>query len=154
LHQASHIDVALSDDTVEGSDDALIILLLMQHRDLRLLGGNVRLGYANCRLLRLEPEPVRIALLRGHPPFFDQRLVALPGHVRKIRIGLVLAQRRLRLAEVGLRLLDLMVELWSGDLGEKLALLDVVADVDIALVDIAAGAGEDVRFGKRGGGAG
>ena len=46
-----------------------------------------------------------------------------------------------------------MIELGRGDLREKLALLDVVADIDVALVDIAAGTGEDVCRGKgRGGG--
>ena len=46
-----------------------------------------------------------------------------------------------------------MIEFRRGDLSQKLAILDAVADVDVALVDIAAGAGEDVGLGESRGGA-
>jgi hypothetical protein len=41
-----------------------------------------------------------------------------------------------------------MLDLRRGDVGEEVAFLDIVADVDVALVDIAAGAREDIRLGK------
>ena len=46
-----------------------------------------------------------------------------------------------------------MIELGRGDLGQQLARLDVVADIDLALVDVAAGAGKDIGGGegRRGG---
>ena len=38
-----------------------------------------------------------------------------------------------------------MIELGGDDFRQQLSLLDVIADVDVSLVDVAAGAGEDVR---------
>ena len=58
---------------------------------------------------------------------------------------MLLLQRGFGLLERGLGLRDLMIELGRRDLGQKLACLDAVADIDIALVDIAAGPREDVR---------
>src|SRR4029078_1402498 len=43
-----------------------------------------------------------------------------------------------------------MLDLRCGDMRKQLAGLHVVADIDVALVDITAGAGEDVGLGERG----
>ena len=55
---------------------------------------------------------------------------------------------RFGLLQRGLRLRDLVIELWRGDLGQKLPCLDAIADIDIALVDIAAGPRKDVGGGE------
>src|SRR5262245_50606843 len=44
-----------------------------------------------------------------------------------------------------------MIELGSDDLRQQLPLLDAIPDIDLALLDVAAGAGEDVGDRERGG---
>ena len=46
----------------------------------------------------------------------------------------------------GLGLLDLLVQLGSFDLGQHLPFLDAVADIDVALADVAAGARQHRRL--------
>jgi len=105
-------------------------------------------------LLRLQILNVDGALLRGQPALADQRAVTIPGHFCKFAVGLRLLQRRLQLTQRGLGLRDLVVEFGSDDLRQQLSRLHLVADVDFALGDIAAGAGEDIcsRERRRGGG--
>ena len=81
----------------------------------------------------------------------DQWTVASPGHPRELLVRLRLLHRRLELRKRRLGLGDLVVELRGDDLHQQLPLLHVIADVDIALVDIAAGASEYVGDRKRGG---
>src|SRR5467141_3595203 len=52
-HQAAVVDVALCDHAVEWRHDALVGLLLLEDSNLRLLGGAIRLSYADRCLLRL-----------------------------------------------------------------------------------------------------
>jgi hypothetical protein len=48
-----------------------------------------------------------------------------------------------------LGLLNLMLDLRCGDMRKQLAGLHVVTDINVALVDIAAGAGEDIGLSER-----
>ena len=57
---------------------------------------------------------------------------------------LILLPRLISLLQTVLKLGDLVLDLGRGDLGEELAGLDVIADIDIALQHIAAGAPVDV----------
>ncbi len=154
MHQVPHVDIALGDDTIERGDDALIGLLLIKHLQLRLLRHHVGLGNAECGLPRMKREPVDIALLRGDPAFFDEPLVPVPRHLRQVPVCLRLFHRRPELNQRGLRLGDLMIELRRDDLGQQLPLFHAIADVGVALVDIAARAGVHIRNGERGGGCG
>ena len=96
LHQAADVDVALGDDAVERRDDALIGLLLVQHVELRLLGDDVGLRDARPRLPGACSVCSSIgALLLRQPALLDQRLVAIPGDLRKLAVRLRLLQRRL-----------------------------------------------------------
>ena len=76
--------------------------------------------------------------------------LALPSS----RLALRLLQRCLELRQGGFGLGDLMVELGRGDLGQQLALLDRVADIDVAPGDVAGRARVDVGGRKRAGRAG
>ena len=58
--------------------------------------------------------------------------------------GLGLEQRRLVLAELGLRLGELLIEVGRGDAHQQVALVHPAADIDAALGDVAGGAGKDV----------
>ena len=145
LHEVTHVDVALSDDSVERRNDALIGLLLAQDQELRRLRRHVGFRNAPGSLLRLKSEAVDIALLRGDPTFADQGAVPLPRHLCETPVRLRLLNRRLELAQRGLRLHDLVIELRSRDLRQQLPFPDAVADIDVALVDVAARASKDVR---------
>ena len=76
----------------------------------------------------------------GQPALLHQRPVAIPRDLGKLPVRLSLLQRRLELTERRLRLCDLMIELRCYDFGQQLPCLHVVADIDLALVDVAAGA--------------
>src|SRR4029077_16199980 len=94
LDEASHVDIALGDDTVKWRDHALIILLLQQNVELLLLGDEVRLRDADRRGLGIYRLLVDGALLLRQPALVDQRLVAAPGDIRKIGARLRLTQSR------------------------------------------------------------
>ena len=86
LHQASHVDIALGDDAVEWRDHALIILLLLQHVELRLLRDDVGLRDADRRV------PAHCSVCWSTvpcccvtQPLSHQRLVAAPGDIRQDR---------------------------------------------------------------------
>ena len=87
-------------------------------------------------------------------PFWTSGLVAVPGDLGEIAIGFGLLQRGLHLRERPLRLRDLMLELGGGDLHQQLPGLDVAADVDVALGDVAARPGVDIGLLEGFGGAG
>ena len=91
LHQAAVVDVALGDDAVERRHHALIGLLLVEHPELGLLGGDIRLGHRDRRLLRLQGQAIVVALLRGEPSLLDQLAVAVPGDLGEFPAGLRLA---------------------------------------------------------------
>ncbi len=64
-------------------------------------------------------------------------------------VGLVLRHRGDRLRELGLGLQELLIDLGDVDLGEQRPLVDLVADVDQPLVDVAIGARDDGRLLER-----
>ena len=152
LHQAADVDVALGDDAVERGDDALVGLLLIEHLEQGLLRRHVALRNADRGLSRPQGQSVGISLLRGHPTLVDQRAVAVPGHLCEILVRVRLLQGCLVLDQRSLGLGDLVVELRDADLRQQLSCLHPIADVGAALVDVAAGAGIDIRRGKRQGG--
>ncbi|MGY4374615.1 hypothetical protein ACVWZ3_002254 [Bradyrhizobium sp. i1.3.6] len=108
------------------------------------------LGDTDGRLLCTQGETIVVALLCRQPALLDQIAVArigdvgeLPARLRLLQGGLVLGQRRLGLG-------DLLVELRSGDCREKIAFLDPIADIHVALFDIATGPREDIGCLERG----
>ena len=72
LHQGADIDVALRDDAVEGSDHALVGLLLIEHAQLRFLRHDIGLRDVNRRISCLQGQAIGIALLRGDPALLHQ----------------------------------------------------------------------------------
>lgn len=70
------------------------------------------------------------------------------GHLGQLTVGLRLGQGPSKLSQGRVGLRNLVIELWRDDLGQQLALLDVVSNVDLALGDIAAGAREDIGAGE------
>jgi hypothetical protein len=87
----------------------------------------------------LQIEPVIVALLFGRPALHDEARRTLVGGAGKLGIGLRLGERRLELGELRARLGKLLVELGRCDGGEQAAGLDMGADVDRAVDDIAGG---------------
>ncbi len=79
-------------------------------------------------------------------PSIDQGSVAVPGHLRELEVGLRLLQRRLELIERRLVLRNLVIELRHRQLRQQFSCLDAIADVDVALGDVAGRAGIDVRL--------
>ena len=71
--------------------------------------------------------------------------VAIVGDLREIPACLRLLQRRLVLAERGLGLSDLVIELRSRNLRQQIAGLHTIADIDLARLDVAVGARKDIR---------
>jgi hypothetical protein len=69
----------------------------------------------------------------------------VPGHLHKLYVGPRLLQRCFELSESRLVLRNLVIELWNRQLGKHFARLNPIADVDVALDDIAGGASKDVR---------
>src|SRR5205085_10753582 len=67
-----------------------------------------------------------------------------PGNTRRRAFRFVLAYRRLSLLQAILKLGDLGLDLGRSDLGEELPGFDVIADIDIALQHIAAGARKNI----------
>src|SRR6185312_8105676 len=67
-----------------------------------------------------------------------ERLVAIRRRARVVAVRYRLLDRSLRGGELRARLADLRVELRRVDLGEQLAFLDLVADVDEPAADVAA----------------
>lgn len=149
LDEAADVDVAPGNDAVERRDHALIVLLLAQYLPLRLLRRDVGLGDAKGGFLRLERLHVADTLLLRCPTLADERIVALPGHSCQIQGDLRLLLRRLQLRQRGFCLSYLVIKLGSGDLNQRLPFLYRIADIHVALVDIAARASEDVRGGER-----
>ncbi len=80
---------------------------------------------------------VGVNVLPRHSAFRDQRVVPIVSQPRHVAIGFALLQIRLRLFQRGLRLfhiglclLYLMIELGRFNLGENLAFLHAIADID------------------------
>ena len=144
LHQAAVVDVALGDHAVERRDDALVGLLLLEYPNLGFLGGNIRLGHAHRGLLRLQGQAIVVALLKREPSLLDQIAVARIGDLGELTACLGLLQRRLVLGQRRLGLRNLVVEFRRGDFRQQGSGLDPIADVDVALFDVAAGARENI----------
>ena len=100
-----------------------------------------------------EREAIGVALLRRHPSFLDQVAVAIVGDLREIPARLRLLQRRLVLAQRRLSLSNLVIEFGRRDLRQQIAGLHMIADIDLARLDVAVGASEDIgrreREGRR-----
>ena len=77
-----------------------------------------------------------VGLLLGDGVLFEEVLVALGGGVGEREVGL-------RALEVGLRDLELLIDLGGFDDGHELALRDVLADVDEQFFEVAVGASVD-----------
>ena len=108
VDEVADIGVARGDDAVEGSVDFLEGLELLEAADVGfggvdggLLGGCVAHGH--------------VGLLLGDGVGFEEVLIALRGGVGEIEVGL-------RALEIGLRDLQLLVELGGFDDGHQLAL--------------------------------
>ena len=145
LHQAAVVDVALRDHTVERRHHTLVGLLLLEYSNLGLLGCNIRLRHAHRGLLRLQGQAIIVALLERQPSLFDEIAVARIGDLGEVAACLRLLQRGLVLGQRRLGLRNLVVEFGGGNVRQQGAGLDLIADVDVALLDVAAGAREDVR---------
>ena len=103
-------------------------------------------GNRNRGFLRLEVQPVGVALLLGDPALLDQLAVAVPGNLSEIPVGLCLLQRGLHLRESSLGLRNLMLDFRGRYLDQQIPGLDLAADVDGTLGDITARAGIDVSL--------
>ena len=91
--------------------------------------------------LAAAPLDGRVGLLLGDGVGLEEVLIAGGGGVGEIEVGL-------RALEVGLGDLELLVDLGGFDGGHELALSDVGADVEVPLLEVAAGAGVDGRVGE------
>ena len=151
LHQAANIDVALGDDAVERGDDQGVAPVLTELFEQVLLGGDVLLRGGDCGLVSFYGLDVNRALLLGRPALVDQRTVSVPGHLRKLYIGLRLLKRRFELSERCFVLRNLVIELRHRELRQHVARLDAIANIDVALGDITGRAGKDIRVRKCGG---
>src|SRR5713226_886630 len=97
------------------------------------------------RLLRLQGQAIVVALLKREPSLLDQIAVARVGDLGEFSACLGLLQCRLALGQRRSGLRNLVVELRGGNVRQQSSGLDPVADVDVALFDVAAGAREDIR---------
>src|SRR4029077_8703867 len=93
LYQTADIDVALGDDAVKRGDHALVGLLLVQHAQLRVLRGDIRLSDRDSSGPRLESQAIGVALLQGNPAFLNKRIVAIPRDLGKVASGFCLIKR-------------------------------------------------------------
>ena len=163
IHQRAGIDVAHGDDAGKRSAYRLVALQLVEPREIRLCGGGVapRRGHGlperlNAGLLRCELGLVRVIVLPRYHSLCQQVGVALRVDLGEVGVGLPLFQRGFGLLHVavglvdgGSGLLDLLLEFGGLDLGQHLAGVHAVADIHIALADVAAGAREHRRFRDR-----
>src|SRR5712672_2376029 len=97
-------------------------------------------------LLGLKSISIGVALLPRHPALIDEYRVASPGDLGQRAVGFILPRRRLELLHVVLKLSNLVINFGGSDLREELPSLDVIADIDIALQHITAGARIHVRL--------
>ena len=104
-------------------------------------------------MLRLQGQPIVVALLEREPSLLDQLAITPIGDFGELTACLCLLQCRLVLGQRRLGLRNLVVEFGGGDIRQQRSRLDPIADIDVALLDVAVGAREDVRClkGRRGG---
>jgi hypothetical protein len=107
-------------------------LELPQPRHVRLRGGHGR-------LLGGSVADLLVRLLRRHGIGLQQRLPALRRALRELAVGLAREQ-------IGLGLVELVVDVGRVELGQELALLHRRADIGVPALHIAAGAGIDRRL--------
>ena len=138
LDQAAIVDVALGDDAVERRHHALIGLVLEQHLELGLLGADVRLGHRDGGLLRLQVQPFGVALLLVTQPLSSSLLSRPQVTLAISRLAWAWLRAAWFWASVACACAIWWSSSWRRYLGEKLPGLDVIADVDIALGNVAA----------------
>ena len=95
-------------------------------------------------LLGLIVVPIGVGLFLRRPAVLGKDGNAPAGDICRRALRLVLAYRRLGLLETVLKLRNLRLNFRCRDLGEELSGLDVIADIDVALRHIAAGARKDI----------
>ncbi len=129
VDEGADVGIARGDDAVERGDDALVALQLLEAADVGLLrGGGGFFGG--------EVAGDLVGLLHGDGVLGDERLPADVGGGGELLVGL-------RALEVGLSLLELLVEFGRLDGGEEFALMHVLADVGEPLLHVAVGARVD-----------
>ena len=117
----------------------LIDLLLVVILKLLLRRRGIVLS-RRCRvLLRLKAVPIGVVQLLRRPPLVGKGGNTLAGDICRRALGFILALRFLGLLRAVLILGNLGLDFGCSDLGEKLPGFDAIADIDIALRDIAAG---------------
>ena len=95
-----------------------------------------------------------VVILFGDYATAQQVAHAAGGEARQVLIGAALLDGGFGLLHVALRLIDggvglqdLLIEFRGFDFGHHLSGLHAVADIDVALADVAGGAGQDRGFG-------
>src|SRR5262249_25497189 len=78
------------------------------------------------------------------PSLLNQGAVAIVGDLCEISAGLRLLQRRLVLGQRSLSLCNLVIEFGRPDLRQQIARLHMIADIDLARLDVAVGASENI----------
>ncbi len=147
LHEVADIDGAPGDDPVKGRDDGQVVPLLAQDLDGVVLRGLIGRGRAERRLLRRVVQAVGVALLRRDPALPHENGAAGVCHLRQLLVGVALFYRGFGLRFRRLGLSDLVVEFGRAQHREHVARPHVIADIGLALFDIAVGAGVDVGGG-------
>ena len=96
-------------------------------------------------MLRLQGQAIVVALLKREPSLFDQIAVARIGDLGELTACLRLLQGRVILGQRRLGLRNLVVELGGGNVRQQGSRLDPIADIDVALFDVAVGARKNIR---------
>src|SRR4029077_10462786 len=125
IDQVAGVHVPARDNAAKGRVDVLERFQLLQaaHVGLRGSGGGA--------LWRVIAARV-VDLLFGNAVCLDQLFITRGGNARKILVGL-------RGAEIGARLVQLLVHFRRVDVGKQFALLHVAPDIVVPLLEVAAG---------------
>ena len=161
IDQRSGVHIAQGDDAVEGRAHGLIGFDLIQPGEIGLGGGDGA-AHGGGGLV----ERFHVGLLRGvlrlrvvvvlfgndsaaqevcHPPGGEARQVFIGAALLDGGFGLLHAA--LDLIDGGVGLQDLLIEFRGLDFGHDLAGFHAIADIDVALANVAGGAGQDGGLG-------
>ena len=117
--------------------------------DLGLVHIDSRFGRRDFRDARVHFRFLLVALLFGNDPLRRRRLPSARTSAWRNPPPPARAWPPDRLFDLGLGCVELIVEFGRFDDGQRLSLLDLVADVDEPLADVAVGAGVDRGFVQR-----